>query len=85
MKLTQPQRTALERLAGGSWTAAWWGGRPHSRWPQWMNARTYGRLSQAGLITTDRAGRVGPFDRTVRITVAGVAALRGVPLKENSC
>jgi hypothetical protein len=70
--LSPSQRRALEFLARAPWTAAWWGGKPHGSWPKELNARTYDKLVALGFIGW---GAKGAFDRTVKITASGRAAL----------
>lgn len=72
MKISESQRRALEFLAAAPWTTAWWGGKPHGSWPKELNARTYDKLVSLGFISW---GAKGAFDRTVKITPAGRAAL----------
>lgn len=71
-KLSASQRRALEFLAAAPWSAPWWGGKPHGSWPKELNARTYDKLVALGFIGW---GAKGAFDRTVKITPAGRAAL----------
>lgn len=72
MKLTPKRRAALEFLASGPWTAAWWGAMPHAGWPKEMNGRTFDDLFSAKLVTIVQGER---FDKTVKITEAGRQAL----------
>jgi len=71
-KLSKSQRVALEWLSKGRWTAAWWGGQPHGRWPVQMSGRTYDSLRERGYIMVLQAERL---DKTVYLTEAGRNAL----------
>lgn len=72
MKLTEAQRRGLEFLAIAPWSAAWWGGKPHTGWPKELNARTYDKLASLGLVGWEAKS---DFHRTVKITSAGRKAL----------
>jgi hypothetical protein len=74
MKLKPKQREALEWLSKQPWRAAWWGGKPHGRWPKEMSPQTYYSLSHKKLVET-RAGEWA--DQIVSISDAGKAALSG--------
>jgi|HubBroStandDraft_6_1064221.scaffolds.fasta_scaffold538168_2 hypothetical protein len=71
--MTKKERVALAWLATGEWRTAWWGGKPHGKWPREMSGATLDRLRNqgfAGLLDTRN-----PFHRVVRITSAGRKAL----------
>ena len=74
MKLSPRQREALEWLDKyGPWTAAWWSGRPHGRWPDAMDGRTYEALHRRGLVQS-KAGTCS--EKTVEITAPGRVAIQ---------
>ena len=73
MKLTKKQREALQWLDGhGPWTTPWWGGRPFTRWPKELPARTFDALSAANLVAIKPRKWA---DQSVVITEAGRQAI----------
>lgn len=71
MKLTEPMRRALSAFER-PWVAAWWGGKPMTRYPKGVGLASFNALKSRGLITCSHVGRM---DRIVTITPAGRAAL----------
>jgi hypothetical protein len=71
--LTKEQVRALKWLAkNGSWTAAWWFGRQHGRWPNAMSVEIINSLLLPGLIEIEAREWA---HKTVSITDNGRAAL----------
>lgn len=71
--MTGREKIALGWLAGQSWKTAWWGGKPHGRWPREMSGATLERLRNQGFAVLLDCRT--PFLRVVRITSAGREAL----------
>lgn len=72
MKLSKAQIRALQFLAVKPWSAPWWGGKPHTGWPDEMKPSTYSYLRGAGLITSNPGEWA---EKIVSITAAGRALI----------